>query len=243
MTNIAGSAVVVTGGSKGIGKAIARAFLNEGARVLIAARNPADLRATADELAAVSGRIESIEADVSQEHDVKNLFAVAVNLFGEVDILVNNAGFSRMAPLREMEVDDWDAVIATNLRGAFLCTREALKLMTLRKSGRIINIGSISAQRVRPESAPYSASKFGLLGLTHVTALEGREYGISCGILHPGNVRVERRTHGATAHDSEPMMEPEELAAAAIAMASLPGHVNMLETTVLPIGQPFVGRG
>ena len=243
MTIRAESAVVVTGGSKGIGKAIARAFLNEGARVLIAARNPADLRATADELAAVGGRIESIEADVSQEDDVKNLFAEAVSLFGEVDILVNNAGFARRALLREMEVDDWDAVIATNLRGAFLCTREALKLMTPRKSGRIINIGSISAQRVRPESAPYSASKFGLVGLTHVTALEGREYGISCGILHPGNVRVERRTHGSAAHDSEPMMEPEELAAAAVAMASLPGHVNMLETTVLPIGQPFVGRG
>ncbi len=243
MTQLAGRSAVVTGGSKGIGKAIARVFLSEGAEVLIAARNGEDLRSAADEFASIDGRIESIEADVSQEQDVKNLFEEAINLFGKVDILVNNAGFARRAPLREMEADDWDAVIATNLRGAFLCTREALMLMTPRRSGRIINVGSISAQRVRPESAPYSASKFGLVGLTHVTALEGREHGISCGILHPGNVQVERRTHGEAPHDSEPMMAPEEIAAAALAMASLPDHVNMLETTVLPIGQLFIGRG
>jgi NAD(P)-dependent dehydrogenase (short-subunit alcohol dehydrogenase family) len=243
MTQLAGSVAVVTGGSKGIGKAIARAFLSQGADVLIAARNGADLRATARELSAVGGRVESIEADVSQEQDVKNLFAEAINLFAKVDILVNNAGFARKAPLREMETDDWDAVIATNLKGAFLCTREALNLMIPRGSGRIINIGSISAQRVRPESAPYSASKFGLLGLTHVTALEGREHGVSCGILHPGNVRVERRTHGDAPHDTEPMMAPEDIAAAALAMAGLPDHVNMLETTVLPIDQLFIGRG
>ena len=240
---LAGKVAIVTGGSRGIGKAIARAFLSEGAYVVIAARKREDLHATANELASIGGRVESIEADISQEQDVKRLFAEAINLFGKVDILVNNAGFAKRALLREMETDDWDAVIATNLRGAFLCTREALKLMTPRRSGRIINIGSISAQRVRPESAPYSASKFGLLGLTHSTALEGREHGISCGILHPGNVRVERRTNGDAPHDTEPMMAPEELAAVAFAMAVLPDHVSMLETTVLPIEQPFIGRG
>lgn len=240
---LAGKVAIVTGGSRGIGKAIARAFLSEGAYVVIAARKREDLHATANELASIGGRVESIEADISQEQDVKRLFAEAINLFGKVDILVNNAGFAKRALLREMETDDWDAVIATNLRGAFLCTREALKLMTPRRSGRIINIGSISAQRVRPESAPYSASKFGLLGLTHSTALEGREHGISCGILHPGNVRVERRTNGDAPHDTEPMMAPEELAAVALAMAVLPDHVSMLETTVLPIEQPFIGRG
>ena len=160
-----------------------------------------------------------------------------------MDILINNAGFPRPAPLHELSVDDWDAVIGTNLRGAFMCTKEALKLMIPRKSGRIINIGSISAQRVRPDSAAYSASKFGILGLTHVTALEGREHGISCGILHPGNTLTERRAESKRAQDSEPMMEGDELARAALAMATLPDHVNMLEATVLPVGQLFIGRG
>ena len=244
MPQLADKAAIVTGGSKGIGKAIARAFLDAGAEVLIAARNENDLHAATAELAAAGGRVESIRADVSQEADVKRLFARAAGLFGRVDILVNNAGFGASVPLREMETEVWEAVIATNLTGTFLCTREALKLMVPRRSGRIINIGSISAQRVRPDSAPYSASKFGLVGLTHSTALEGREFGISCGILHPGNVRVERRTRGDRPRDLvEPMMEPAELAQAALAMASLPAHVNMLETTVLPVGQLFIGRG
>ncbi len=244
MPQLADKAAIVTGGSKGIGKAIARAFLDAGAEVLIAARNENDLHAATSELAVTGGRIESIQADVSREADVKRLFARAAGLFGRVDILVNNAGFGASVPLREMETEVWEAVIATNLTGTFLCTREALKLMVPRRSGRIINIGSISAQRVRPNSAPYSASKFGLVGLTHSTALEGRDYGISCGILHPGNVRVERRTRGDRPRDLvEPMMEPAELAQAALAMASLPAHVNMLETTVLPVGQLFIGRG
>ena len=243
MPQLEDKAAIVTGGSKGIGKAIARAFLDAGADVLIAARNENDLDAATAALAAAGGRVESIRADVSREADVERLFARATELFGRVDILVNNAGFGSPMSLREMETEVWEAVIATNLTGAFLCTREALKLMAPRRSGRIINIGSISSQRVRPNSAPYSASKFGLVGLTHSTALEGREYGISCGILHPGNVRVERRIRGERQRDVEPMMEPDELAQAALAMASLPSHVNMLETTVLPVGQLFIGRG
>jgi len=243
MNKLEGHAAIITGGSKGIGKAIAQAFLRQGADVLIAARNDQDLLATLEELTSVSGRVESIQADISKESDVIRIFMEALKLFGKVDILVNNAGFARRAALREMDVQDWDAVIATNLRGAFLCTREALKMMTPRKTGRIINIGSISAQRVRPQSGAYSASKFGLVGLTHVTALEGRDHGISCGILHPGNVRVERRTNGNAPDDIEPMMASDELAEAVLTMATLPRHVNMLETTVIPIEQPFVGRG
>ena len=245
MPQLADKAAIVTGGSKGIGKAIARAFLDAGAEVLIAARNENDLHAATSR---AGGRRRPHRVDSRpmflREADVKRLFARAAGLFGRVDILVNNAGFGASVPLREMETEVWEAVIATNLTGTFLCTREALKLMVPRRSGRIINIGSISAQRVRPDSAPYSASKFGLVGLTHSTALEGRDYGISCGILHPGNVRVERRTRGDRPRDLvEPMMEPAELAQAALAMASLPAHVNMLETTVLPVGQLFIGRG
>jgi len=233
---------VVTGGSRGIGKCISRAFLKEGARVAIAARDSNRLQETEKELSEL-GSVVAIVTDVSREADVERLFERAVGLWGSPDILVNNAGFTRQAPLHEMSVEDWDAVIETNLRGAFLCTRAALRLMIPRKKGRIINIGSISASRVRPNSAPYSASKFGLVGLTHTTALEGRPHGISCGILHPGNVMTERRATGARGQDSEPMIEGDELARAAVAMAAMPDHVNVLEAIVMPLGQLYVGRG
>ena len=248
MNKLKEHAAIITGGSKGIGKAIAHAFLTEGADVLIAARNGPDLLVTLEELRSVGGRVESIQADISKESEVTRIFMEALELFGKVDILVNNAGFARRATIRDMDIHDWDAVIATNLRGAFLCSREALKTMTPHKTGRIINIGSISAQRVRPQSAAYSASKFGLVGLTHVTALEGRDHGISCGILHPGNVRGGGvyqgiTTDGDAPDDIEPMMTPAELAEAVLTMATLPSHVNMLEATVVPIEQPFLGRG
>src|SRR5262249_52161101 len=146
-------------------------------------------------------------------------------------------------PLDELSVEAWDRVIAVNLRGPFLCTREAMRIMKRQGGGRIINIGSISAQRVRPQSAPYSASKHGLWGLTQVTALEGRAFGISCGCLHPGNTQVGRRQESGKKEDDEPIMTVEELAEAAVLMATLPGHVNMLEAIVLPVGQLYVGRG
>ena len=148
-----------------------------------------------------------------------------------------------MLVLGELTTEAWDKVIAVNLRGPFLCTREALRIMKRQGGGRIINIGSISAQRVRPRSAPYSTSKHGLWGLTQVTALEGREYGVTCGCLHPGNTRVQRRNRSATSIDEEPMMEVDELARAAVLMATLPPHVNMLEAIVLPMDQLYVGRG
>jgi NAD(P)-dependent dehydrogenase (short-subunit alcohol dehydrogenase family) len=137
-----------------------------------------------------------------------------------------------------LSLESWDWIMAVNLRGPFLCTREAFRIMKRQRSGRIINIGSIASQRVRPKSSAYSTSKHGLRGLTQVTALEGRDHGISCGILHPGNVMVEKR-----AGDPEPMMNPEDIAMAAVAMAELPPHVNMLEATTLHIEQPFLGRG
>jgi NAD(P)-dependent dehydrogenase (short-subunit alcohol dehydrogenase family) len=133
--------------------------------------------------------------------------------------------------------------MAVNLRGPFLCTRAAMRIMKPQRSGRIINIASISAQRVRPNSAPYSTSKHGLWGLTQCTALEGRDYGIAASCLHPGNTLNERRSQRATVQDEEPMMTCEELAETALLMATLPPHVNMLEAIVLPVGQLYVGRG
>jgi NAD(P)-dependent dehydrogenase (short-subunit alcohol dehydrogenase family) len=174
---------------------------------------------------------------------VQALFAQVKERFGRLDIQVNNAGAFDGGPLDQLSLAAWNKVIAVNLTGPFLCTREALRIMKPQGGGRIINIGSISAQRVRPNAAPYGASKHGLWGLTQSTALEGREYGVTCGCLHPGNVRVRRRSSSARETDAEPMMEVDEIAQAAILMATLPPHVNMLEAIVLPMGQLYVGRG
>ncbi|MBW3600978.1 MAG: SDR family oxidoreductase, partial [Planctomycetes bacterium] len=146
-------------------------------------------------------------------------------------------------PLDELPAEVWDQVLSVNLRAPFLCTRAALRIMRRQRSGRIINIGSISAQRVRPNFAAYSASKHGLWGLTQSTALEGREYGVTCCCLHPGNVHVERRAAADKLEDQEPMMTVEEIAEVAVLMATLPPHVEMLEAIVLPRDQLYVGRG
>ncbi|MBI3463356.1 MAG: SDR family NAD(P)-dependent oxidoreductase [Planctomycetes bacterium] len=145
-----------------------------------------------------------------------------------------------------LSTEAWDKVIAVNLRAPFLCTRAAFRIMKKQGGGRIINIGSISAQRVRPHSAPYSASKHGIWGLTQVTALEGREHGITCCCLHPGNVLIERREEGRAQgreQDLEPMMTVDEIAEVAVLMATLPPHVEMLEAIVLPREQLYLGRG
>jgi NAD(P)-dependent dehydrogenase (short-subunit alcohol dehydrogenase family) len=243
MGKLEGKVALVTGGNKGIGKGIAKGLAAEGAALVLAARGVESLRRTADELAAGGPRVLAVPADVTQEGPVQELFARTLQEFGRLDILVNNAGAFDGGPLDQLAVEAWDKVIAVNLRGPFLCTREAMRIMKRQGGGRIINIGSISAQRVRPNSAPYSASKHGLWGLTQVTALEGRDFGISCGCLHPGNTRVERRLDSKKKEDEEPMMEVDELAQAAVLMATLPPHVNFLEAIVLPVGQLYVGRG
>ena len=234
---------IVTGGSRGIGKGIARGLLGEGARVVIASRNADALQEAADDLGGGDG-ILAVPTDVSDETQVASLFDQTVERYGRVDILVNNAGAFNGGPIDELEVSDFDHVIAVNLRGPFLCTREAMRMMKEQgDGGKILNIGSISAQRVRPNSAPYSTSKHGLWGLTQVTALEGRDYGIACGCLHPGNVNVERREASTRETDQEPMMSVDELAEVAVAMVVAPKHMNVLEAIALPLGQKYIGRG
>ena len=244
MTRLGGKIALVTGASRGIGKAIALAFAGEGAALLLASRSAEALAEVAESAAEVS-RAEAIAvtADVSDERQVEALFARVREDFGRLDLLVNNAGAFDGGPLDELSAEAWDRVINTNLRGPFLCTRAALRLMKPAKSGRIINIGSIAGQRVRPNSAPYAASKHGLWGLTQATALEGREYGVTCCALHPGNVAVERRQASGKTEDDEPMMSPESVAEVALLMATLPPHVEMLEAIVLPHRQHYVGRG
>jgi NAD(P)-dependent dehydrogenase (short-subunit alcohol dehydrogenase family) len=239
---------IVTGGGSGIGKGIARSLAAEGAKIIIAGRGVGRLNRAAQEIAASGRTVVPVPTDVTQEVQVSALFARAMGLFHRVDILVNNAGAVDGGPLEELSVETWDKVIATNLRGPFLCTRSAMRIMKSQGGGRILNIGSISAQRPRLNSAPYSASKFGLWGLTLATALEGREFGISACCLHPGNVRVERSEEGGSmfgvpGYSAEPMMEVGEIAEVATLMATLPPHMNMLEAIVLPVKQAFLGRG
>jgi NAD(P)-dependent dehydrogenase (short-subunit alcohol dehydrogenase family) len=243
MGKLEGKVALVTGGSRGIGKGIARGLAAEGADLVLASRDPATLDETAKELQGEHSTVIAVPTDVSDEVQVESLFGEAMDRFGRLDILVNNAGAFDGGPIEELSADAWDHVMSVNLRAPFLCTRAAFRIMKEQGGGKIINIGSISAQRVRPNSAPYSTSKFGIWGLTQCTALEGRPYGISCSCLHPGNTLVERRIDSGSNSDDEPMMSVDELAEAAVLMATLPLHVNMLEAIVLPVEQLYVGRG
>jgi NAD(P)-dependent dehydrogenase (short-subunit alcohol dehydrogenase family) len=155
---------------------------------------------------------------------------------------VNNSGVAAGGPIEDIDINTWLNVINVNLTGVFLCTREAMRIMKKQNQGRIINIGSISAQVPRMNSAPYTSSKHGLVGLTKSTALEGREYGISAGCLHPGNTESELLLSGIGSN-KEVMMSVNEIASVALTMAALPPNANMLEAIVLPVKQKYVGRG
>ena len=240
MGRLEGKVVLVTGGGRGIGKGIARGMVAEGAAVAIASRQSQTLEQTAAELSAGGASVLAVPADVADEAQVERLFAAVLERFGRLDVLVNNAGAFEGGPLEELSLADWSHVIAVNLTGPFLCTRAAFRIMKPQGGGRIINVSSISAQRVRPNSAPYSASKHGVWGLTQVTALEGRDHNIAASCLYPGNTRVER---SSATTDAEANMGVDDLAQTAVWMALLPPHVTMLEATVLPIKQPFIGRG
>ncbi|MDQ3010159.1 MAG: SDR family oxidoreductase [Acidobacteriota bacterium] len=242
MGKLDGKIVLVTGASQGIGLGNAEGLAAEGASLVLTARNIERLNQNAERLAQAGITVFAIRADVTDEAQVQEVFRQTQERFGRLDLLVNNAGIFDGGPVDELSVETWDRVMATNLRGPFLCTREAMRMMKPQRGGRIINIGSISAQRVRPNSAAYSTSKHGLWGLTQVTALEGRDYGITCGCLHPGNVDVETLVN-ARSVSGEPVMSAADIAQAAIAMATLPPNVNMLEAIVLPIGQLYIGRG
>ena len=234
---------IVTGGNRGIGKAIAKGLTAEGANLTIAARDAELLTQTAEELQQSGVRVLAIPTDVTQEEQIQTLFTKAMEEYDRLDILVNNAGAFDGGPIDELSTEAWDKVIGVNLRAPFLCSREAMRIMKAQgDGGRIINVGSISAHRVRPNSAPYSSSKFGIWGLTQVTALEGRPHGITASCLQPGNTFVER-IQNRPEPPSEPMMDVDDLAQAAVLMATLPPNMNMLEATVLPVEQLYVGRG
>ena len=197
MGRLDGKIAIITGAGTGIGKGIAHAFAQEGAKLALASRKRENLQQTADELRPIGAMVSVIPTDVTQEDQVISLFAQTMAEFGRLDILVNNAGAFDGGPLDELTLEAWRRVIDVNLTGPFLCSREAMKIMKRQGEGRIINIGSISAQVPRMHAVPYATSKYGLVGLTRATALEGREFGVSASCLHPGNTLTEQRSLGA----------------------------------------------
>ena len=236
---------IVTGASKGIGKAIAQAFATEGAKVVIAARNRSELDAAAGESSAKGGTVSAVATDVTDEAGIVELFASTRDRYGRLDILVNNAGITLGMATDQIALADWQRVIDTNLTGAFLCSREALRIMKPQRSGRIIMIGSISSITPRPNGAAYAATKLALEGLTRSIALDYREYNIGASIIHLGATAsswMKVRPEQATGPDYHlPLDDVGRLAAF---MASLPAEANMFETTILPIQQrSFIGRG
>jgi len=247
MGKLDGKVAVITGGGTGIGKAIGKALAEEGCDIVLAARNAVRLDESAAEIAAMGVRTLAVPTDVAEESDVIALFERAMAEFGRVDLLVNNAGVIDGGPIDELTLEKWHATFSVNVDGLMMCTREAFKIMKAQTGGRIINIGSVAADRPREWSAPYTSSKHAVTGLTKSTALDGRQYGISCGQLNPGNTWVERRADGRSASGkdmgAEPMVETVDMANAALFMATLPPEANVLEMTVIPNTMVYLGRG
>ncbi len=235
-----GKVALVTGGGTGIGKAIAKSLLEEGCKVIIVGRRKEKLDEAASEL---GGNINTMVCDVTEEEQVANIFRQISSEYGRLDILINNAGMAAKAKAHELKYDTWKKVINVNLNGAFLCSREAMKLMVEQNAGRILNIGSISGQMSRPENAPYTASKFGLEGLTRALALDGRDHGIAVSILHPGNVGTDIWKGREEIAEKEGLVPLEDIGKLAITMLSMSPNVNILGSVILPITQPYLGRG
>lgn len=247
MGKLDGQVAIITGGGSGIGKGIARAFASEGCSLMLAARNVDRLGQAADEIRAESGVEVLVKGtDVTVEADVVALFAATMGAYGRLDILVNNSGAFDGALIEDISIETWNKVVGVNITGPFLCTREAFRIMKPAGGGRIINIGSISAQRSRVSMCPYTTTKHAIWGLTQSAALEGREFGIAVSALHPGNTLVERRAAGHISGDeksNEPMIAIENIARTALLMATLDPEANMLSAIVLPLTQEYLGRG
>ena len=238
--NLSGQIALVTGGGTGIGKAIAKAMLAEGAKVIIVGRKEEILKEAQAEL---GSDVEMMTCDVTQEDQVKKVYANIMSNHGKIDILINNAGMAAKAKSYEMSYDLWKKVVDVNLNGAFLCAREAMKIMVNQKSGRIINIGSISGQMSRPENAPYTATKFAIEGLTRALALDGRDHGVAVSVIHPGNAATNIWKGREEVSEREGLIPLEDLGKLAVTMLTMSPNVNILGSVILPITQPYLGRG
>ncbi|MGZ9074455.1 MAG: SDR family oxidoreductase [Burkholderiaceae bacterium] len=244
---------LITGAGSGIGRAVAVTLLNNGFDTVLAGRRPDALEATAKLTTGASGESLVVVTDVGDSQAVDALFAKVQKHFGRLDVLFNNAGTG--APpvaLEDLSYAQWKSVVDANLTGAFLCTQGAFRMMKAQdpRGGRIINNGSISAHAPRPNSAPYTATKHAITGLTKSSSLDGRKYDIAVGQIDIGNALTDLaarmtkgvpQAHGAIA--AEPVMDVQHVANAVLHMASLPLDVNVLSMTVMATKMPFVGRG
>ncbi|MGX7704881.1 SDR family oxidoreductase [Methylobacterium sp. Gmos1] len=244
---------LVTGAGSGVGRAVALALAQAGYDVVLSGRRPEPLQAVAAEIEARGRRALAQPTDIGDEASVAALFSRLEETFGRLDVLFNNAGIG--APpveLDELPVATWKAVVDTNLTGAFLCTQGAFRLMKKQqpRGGRIINNGSISAHVPRPFSAPYTATKHAITGLTRSTSLDGRAHDIACGQVDIGNAATDmtaRMQKGVPQPDGstrpEPTMDAKHVADAVVYMASLPLDANVQFMTVMATKMPFIGRG
>ena len=244
---------VITGGGTGIGKATALAFIKDGYRVVITGRRAEPLNDTLKEAGVDSARMIGVPTDVGDPEAVKALFAKTKAAFGRIDVLFNNAGTN--APgvaFEDLPWEKWKAVVDANLNGMFLCSQEAFKMMKDQtpRGGRIINNGSISAHAPRPDSAPYTATKHGVSGLTRTISLDGRKYDIACCQVDVGNAMSElaarmakgvKQANGTIA--PEPMITCDDVARSVLFMASQPPEVNIYHLMVMATKMPYAGRG
>ena len=250
--NLAEKVAIVTGAGSGIGQHTSLALLKEGYAVALAGRRVEALENTATE-AGADAQTLVVPTDVTAPDSVSHLFSQTVAAFGRLDLLFNNAGIGAPGvPLEDLTYEQWRAVVDTNLTGSFLCTQEAFKVMIHQEpqGGRIINNGSISAHVPRPNSAPYTATKHAITGLTRSTSLDGRQYNIACGQIDIGNAYTDmtsrmkggvRQADGATT--AEPTMNVEDVAQAVVYMAGLPLSANVQFMTVMATKMPYIGRG
>ncbi|MCY4454481.1 MAG: SDR family oxidoreductase [Immundisolibacterales bacterium] len=244
---------VVTGAGTGVGRAAALALAAEGFALVLSGRRPEPIKEVASEIGSSGGRAIAVPTDVTDPESIRALFTRTVEVFGRLDLLFNNAGMGAPAiPLEDLSVEQWRAVVDTNLTGSFLCTQEAFRIMKSQspQGGRIINNGSISAHTPRPFSAPYTSTKHAITGLTKSTALDGRAHDVACGQIDIGNAETDMtarmrrgvpQANGTTM--AEPTMAAENVGRAIAYMASLPLDANALFLTVMATGMPFVGRG
>ncbi len=243
---------VITGGGTGIGKHSALALLRDGYSVTLAGRRGELLEQVASESAA-GERVLTVMTDVTDVGSVANLFTETIARFGRIDVLFNNAGTGAPPlPLEDLSIEQWRRVVDVNLTGAFLCTQQAFHAMKRQSpmGGRIINNGSISAHVPRPNSAPYTATKHAMTGLTKSTSLDGRKYNIVCGQIDIGNALTDmtaRMAGGVPQADgslkAEPTMDVDHVAQAVLQLANLPLETNIQFMTVMASGMPFIGRG
>jgi NAD(P)-dependent dehydrogenase (short-subunit alcohol dehydrogenase family) len=234
---------IVTGASTGLGEAMVRKLADEGIKTVLAARNKENLDRIVADITKSGGTALAVPTDVRKETDILNLFKTTMDKFGRLDVLVNNAGIAQAIPTWDLTLSDWQAIIETNLTSAFLCSREAMKIMKQQKRGRIVNIGSVSSIVPRRDAIGYAATKCALDGMTHSCALDGREHGITASIIQLGVADSNLGGANRAPRPPEQMMQASEIADTLFAMINLPDQTNFMKAMILPIGMPFLGRG